>query len=144
MDPVTAIGLVSGILSFVTFSTKLVSGAADIYGSLDGTLEENRSREAISGEMKRFAARLLPPDDSRFAGEEKDLCLLAKECQTLSGNLTELLEKVKPKDPGSKSKGQSLWAALKSTVYKKEMAELEQRLDYCRSQLEFQLTFITR
>ena len=142
MDPVTAIGLVSSILTFVSFSTKLVSGAIKIHESLDGALEENRSREVIAREMKSFAARLLPPDDSRLAGEEKDLCALAKECRAISGKLVGLLDKVKPKDPGSKS--QSLWAALKTKVYESERADLEQRLENCRSQLELQLAFFTR
>jgi len=51
MDPATAIGLASGILSFVSFSTKLVSGAVKIYGSIDGALNEDRSRAAAASEL---------------------------------------------------------------------------------------------
>lgn len=142
MDPVTAIGLVSAILSFIDFGHKLVKGAIMIHGSIDGTVDENRSSEAIVKEMKRFSSGLLPPDDSQLAGEEKELCMLAQECRALSGQLVDLLQKVKPKDPASKS--QSLWASLKSKVYEKEMEGLEKRLDYCRGQLELQVTFLSR
>ena len=142
MDPVTAIGLASAIVAFVTFTTDLIKGAIKIHESLDGALDENRSREAIAAEMKRFAARLLPPDDTRLAGEERGLCMLAAECRDLSGELVTLLGRIKPKDAQSKSQG--LWSALKNKVHEKERADLEQRLDYCRSQLDLQLAFLNK
>ncbi|KAK3313992.1 hypothetical protein B0H66DRAFT_537239 [Apodospora peruviana] len=141
MDPVTAIGLASGILSFITFSTKLVSGAIRIYESADGQLEDNRRRDVILQEMKQFGARLLAPDDSQLVGEEKGLCVLATECQSISEALIALLDRIKPKDPNSKA--QSLWSALKNAVHEKEKDDLEQRLDRCRGQLELQITFLT-
>ncbi len=142
MDPVTAVGLASSVVAFITFATSLVQGAIKIHDSLDGVLEENRSREAVVREMTRFAARLLPPDDSRLAGEERELCVLAAECRDLSGKLIELLGRIRPKDPGSRS--QSLWASLKNKVHEKERADLEQRLDHCRSQLDLQLAFLNK
>ena len=139
MDPVTAFGLASGIVGFITFSTSLVRGAIQIHESLDGNLEENQSREAIASEMKRFATQLIPPDSSRLVGGEKALSILATECRDLSVKLVELLERIKPKDPQSKS--QSLWSALKNKVKEKERADLEQRLDHCHSQLGLLLIF---
>ncbi len=91
MDPVTAVGLKSRVLAFITFSTSLVKGAIKIHESLDGILDENRNREAIASEMKRLASQLLLPDDSRLTGEEKGLCVLATECRDLSAKLVELL-----------------------------------------------------
>ncbi|KAK3317381.1 hypothetical protein B0T19DRAFT_488646 [Cercophora scortea] len=141
MDPITAIGLASGILSFLNFSASLVQGAISIHDSLDGDLEENRSLEMVVGEMKQLSTLLLSPDDSKLVGPEKGLCGLASECRALSSRLLELLEKIKPKD--SSSKTQSLWSALKNKMYEKEKLELEQRLDYCRGVLELHLTFLT-
>ncbi|KAK3689146.1 hypothetical protein B0T22DRAFT_536141 [Podospora appendiculata] len=141
MDPVTAIGLASGILSFLNFSTSLVQGAISIHDSLDGDLEQNRSLELVVGEMKQLSTLLLSPDDSTLVGPEKGLCGLASECRALSSKLLELLGKIKPKD--SSSKTQSLWSALKNKMYEKEKIELEQRLDYCRGGLELHLTFLT-
>ncbi|KAE9376490.1 hypothetical protein N431DRAFT_181433 [Stipitochalara longipes BDJ] len=142
MDPLTAIGLVSNIISFIDFSLGLLSGAREIHDSLSGTLEQNRSRGAVVGEMKKFSAKLLAPDASNLAAEDKELCILATECRTLSSQLVDLLEKNKPKDP--KSKSQSLLSALKNKIHEKEVQDLEQRLDYCRSQLELQLNFFGR
>jgi len=142
MDPVTAVGLASGVVAFITFSTSLVKGAIKIHESLDSTLDENRSREAIAAEMKRFVARLLPPNNPQLTGEERELCVLATKCRDLSAKLVELLSRIKPKDAESRS--QSLWSALKNKVHEKERADLEQRLDHCRSQLDLQLAFINK
>lgn len=141
MDPVTAIGLASGILSFITFSSKLISGAIKIHDAVDGHLAENRSRQLVIQEMKKFNARLLAPNDSTLVGQDKGLCALATECQTLASDLIALLERIKPKN--HKSKAQSLWSALKNVIHEKEKIDLEQRLDRCRSQLELQITFLT-
>ncbi|KAK0742038.1 hypothetical protein B0T21DRAFT_306427 [Apiosordaria backusii] len=141
MDPITAIGLVSGILTFVSFSTKLVKGGIEIRQAIDGTLDENRTRQEVVEEMRRLSTRLLPPDDTKLAGDEKSLCLLAKECSSLSDQLIKLLEDIKPSD--SQSKRQCLWSSLKSKIKEKEVVDLEQRLDYCRSQLGIQLHFVT-
>ena len=139
MDPVTAFGLASGVVGFITFSTSLVKGAIKIHESLDGNLDQNQSRQAIASEMERFATQMIPPDSSRLAGEEKALCVLATECRDLSFKLVELLERIKAKNPQSKS--QSLWSALKNKVKETERADLEQRLDHCRSQLGLLLVF---
>lgn len=70
MDPITAVGLASSIVASITFRTSLVTGAIKIHESLDGALDDHRSREAITVAMSRFASKLLPPDDSQLAGEE--------------------------------------------------------------------------
>jgi hypothetical protein len=142
MDPFTAIGLASNILSFIDFSAQLINGAREIYDSTAGTTEDNKSREAIVSEMKIFSSKLLPPDDSQLSGDEKALCRLAAECNILSSQILDLLGKIKPKDP--KSKSQSFWAALKNKVHEKEKLELEKRLENCRSQLELQLNYWMR
>lgn len=142
MDPLTAIGLVSNILSFIDFGVQVVRGAREIYVSPSGLKDDNRSTEAIAREMKRFSAKLIPPDDeAAFSGEAKQLCILARECEDLSQQLLELLEKVKPR---SQSKFHSLLAAGKHQYYEKKKSELGRRLDECRNQLELQLGFLTR
>lgn len=142
MDPVTAIGLASGILSFINFSTGVVRGAMEIYDSPDGILRGNQSRMVIADEMRRFSSKLTPPSALQLVGKEQELCLLAAECKTLSTQLVELLLRSQPKNP--KSKIQTLFAAFKNTIKEKERAVIEQRLGYCRSQLELQLTFLAR
>lgn len=142
MDPLTAIGLVSNILSFIDFGVEIVRGVRETYESSSGVVEENRSQEVITKQVRRFSSKLIPPDDTMLAGEDKALCVLAKECEALSYQLLDLLEKAKSKDP--KSKTQSLRAAWKTKVNKPEVLDLERWLKYCRGQLELQIGSVTR
>jgi hypothetical protein len=144
MDPLTAISLASAIVQFVDFSSKLVSGARQIYGSASGATEADRSLEVITSEMRQCASKLATPDADAQSQTEDDraLCRLAKECQILSDQLLGLIEKTKARDP--KSKVQSIWAAVKSRLHEREKLELQNRWNSCRSQLELQLGFLTR
>ncbi|CZR68365.1 uncharacterized protein PAC_18264 [Phialocephala subalpina] len=141
MDPLTAIGLASNILSFLDFSVKVFSGAIDIYDSPSGLTEENRSSEAIVAQMKHFASKLQPPDDAQLTGDEKALCKLACECDDLSTRIIALIEKARPKD--RKSKSASILAGLKSKWHEAERRKLEERLGHCRAQLALQLNYLT-
>jgi hypothetical protein len=144
MDPLTAISLASAIVQFVDFSSKLVGGTRQIYGSALGLIEADRSLEVIASEMQRCTSKLATPDaDAQIQTEEdRALCRLAKECQILSDQLLGLFEKTKARDP--KSKVQSTWAAVKSKLHERQKLELQNRLNSCRSQLELQLGFLTR
>ena len=56
------------------------------------------------------------------------------ECRDLSGQLLALLDKVKARDP--KSKTQSLWAATRSMRHEKAKGKLQKRLDDCQLRLD--------
>lgn len=142
MDPLSAIGLASNILSFISFSTGLLKTAKHIHDSSNGTLDENRSRETVVREMKQLSARLLNPGATGCSDVSSALQALAQECQGISTQLISLLERIKPKEPASIS--QSIWAALRSQIYEKDIEDLEVRLANCRSQLELQLNFLSR
>ncbi|KAH0429597.1 hypothetical protein CcaCcLH18_08297 [Colletotrichum camelliae] len=81
MDPVTAIGLVSGILAFIDFSTKLVRGATQIYASKSGTPEDNNTIESAAIQIHQFSADLSIPETttSHLLGNDAKLCELADE-----------------------------------------------------------------
>ncbi|KAK4159252.1 hypothetical protein QBC43DRAFT_362076 [Cladorrhinum sp. PSN259] len=140
MDPVTAIGLVSGILSFITFGAKLIQAAVKVHQASDGTIEENRTRQEVTEHLRALSDDLIPPNNSEFSDNDHALCQLAKECRSLSEQLIELLEKCKPKDGSMR---QSLLAALKSKTLEKDITDLEKRLGNCRDQLAFHLQIVT-
>jgi hypothetical protein len=142
MDPLAAIGLASAIVQFVDYSTKIIHGAREIYESTSGMTQENRSLESIVSKMKELTSKLLPSTGSPRSEEEEALCRVAAECNILSDQILELLGKLKPKN--GKSKRQSALAAFKNKLREREKLELEKRLTNCRSQLELQLTFLTR
>ena len=142
MDPLTAFGLVANIFQVIDFSIKIFKKAWEINNSISGAPEENMSVEVVVKEMKKFSSKLIAPDASNFIGEDQQLSVLASECHSLSNDLVDLLEKIKAKDP--KSKTQSVWSALRAKIYEKEKESLQQRLDQCRSQFELQLSFMSR
>ncbi|KAK4171260.1 hypothetical protein QBC36DRAFT_144835, partial [Triangularia setosa] len=96
-DPVTAIGLVSGVLTFVSFSATLVKSIIEIQ-ELNSILIENRTRKNVAEEMERLSHSLLLhlPDDIKYAGDEISLSLLVKECYSPSKELISLLESLRP------------------------------------------------
>jgi hypothetical protein len=70
MDPLTAIGLASSIVQFVDYTTKLIQGAKEIYISVSGTTEENKSLETITKEMEGLSSRLYTPISSQESEDE--------------------------------------------------------------------------
>lgn len=145
MEPLTAIGLASNILSFIDFGARVVSSAIEIYKSdASGITEERRNTEAVVTEMRYFASKMQPPDDAQLTGDEKALCALAKECHGLAAQIIALVEKVKPKPNGQKSMRASMLAAVKTRWYESDSRKLEGRLGDCRAQLDLQLNHLTR
>lgn len=142
MDPLTAVGLVSNILSFIDFGAQLLKGAKEVHDSHHGILEENRNRETILREMKRMSIRMLVSESLEKEDENSSLRILASECHQLSTQLISLLEKIQPDNSGSKT--QSLLSAIRNKVYDSERESLEARLSDCRAQLHLELSNLTR
>jgi hypothetical protein len=142
MDPLTALGLAVNVLTLIELGAKILRGAKDVRATTSGITEENRTRELLVKDMTALSDRLIAPDDSNLSEEEKELCKLAQESRSLSAQLLELLGKIQAKAP--KSKADSLWSVLKDRYYEGDKQALEQRLDRCRSQMHFQLSFWTR
>ena len=140
MDPLAALDIASNMIQFVDYSIKLIQGVREIRDS--GDTKENKSLESVTSEMKRLSSKLTIPTHTPQSEDEKGLCRLAEDCQTLSGEILQLLEKIRPKDRNSVR--QSVWSAFKNKLYDKKRSELETRLDKCRKQLQLQLTFLTR
>ncbi|KAK4451173.1 hypothetical protein QBC34DRAFT_58748 [Podospora aff. communis PSN243] len=142
MDPLTAISLASSILTFIEFGAKVISGAADVYGSPSGLTADGQSTQAVVSEMQKFAVNLRPPaEDYKLTPEERALCRLAAACDGICGEIIELIEKCRPTSPMSKSA--ALLAGLRSRWYEGERRRLEERLGNCRAQLVLQLNYLT-
>ena len=142
MNPFAAIGLTSSIIYFIEFSTKVVSGAVDIYEPASDITDEIRSSEFVSSEIRRLASRLQIQEDAEITAEAKSLCRLAMECGSLAEQIIELADKVKPRD--RKSKTSTLWASLMAKRYGGERRRLKSRLNNFRAQLDLQMSYLTR
>ncbi|OAL55182.1 hypothetical protein IQ07DRAFT_465732, partial [Pyrenochaeta sp. DS3sAY3a] len=125
MEGVAAFGLVFNILQVVDFSAKLINGSKELYQSACGMREEDRSLDSVVKEMQRLTLKLEPHSNTKPSEDEKILGRLAAECRIVSEQILDLLQRVAPHDPKSRS----------HTV-------LSTAKGICRSQLGLQLAYM--
>ena len=141
MDPITAIGLASSILTFIDYANKIVSGTYEVYKSVTGTTEENAHIDTIISDLREVADGL----DSDLVGKtkhERALKELAAKCEKLSTELLSLLERLT--QSGQHSTWKSLKVKINSMRKEKEVAGMEKRLGEYRSQILLRLTVMLR
>ncbi|KAL2673689.1 hypothetical protein Neosp_012132 [[Neocosmospora] mangrovei] len=139
MDPVSAIGLASAIITFIEFGSKLLKGAKEIRDSSNDSLEKNESREVIAEAMKEVATKLKTPEPAQISPEQQKLCDLALKCNDLSQRILELLNKIKPKN---KKPLHVYRAAFRAWRKEDDIKLLEKSLNDCRSQLALSLSHL--
>lgn len=138
MDPVSAIGLASSIITFVEFSWTLVKGAGDIYRSPTGCSRENASIGTVIADLEEVT-RNINTDIRGRDKHEKALVVLAKECESLSKELLQILGKLKKTGD---SKREALKLALTSMRKEKEIASIEKRLGEYRAEIVVRLNLV--
>lgn len=142
MDPVTAISVVSGILTFVDHAAKILKLAWTLYNSVEGSSEETEVRLKLAQSMSDQSKRIIPANQPVQIEEDQAIVTLAQECNKLSNDITEELRKLKPKQ--RKSKTQSVIVALKTPLADLKISDLEKQLQRCRDQLHLQITSLSR
>lgn len=80
MDPVSAVGLASSVLTFVEFSWNLVGGAMEIYRSVDGTLVENARLDDVQDDLDSLSDLLSAQPTCKTRAERK-IARVAKDCR---------------------------------------------------------------
>jgi hypothetical protein len=141
MDPVTAAGLASSIITFIDFSWSLVSGAVEIYHSIDGTLEENAYLEDVMGDLRSIAEDL-SQGGPRKTKSERNLQLIAEDCHKDSKSLLNILEELRV--PGKRTPWKSLKTAWASLRKKDRVSGLGKKLQGYRSEMLLYLGMILR
>lgn len=138
MDPLTAFGLVANIVPFIEIAAKVLKTAKEIHDSESGGLNDNINLEKYATQLKQHYSNLGAPDSSDLIGDDKELCILAAECQELADNLLDVLKEIKPVDRSSK--WQSVKSAAKNFWRATDKEMLEKRLELYRRQFEAQLS----
>ncbi|KEZ45757.1 hypothetical protein SAPIO_CDS1557 [Scedosporium apiospermum] len=141
MEPVSAVGLASSIITFVEFAFKLVTGALEVYRSVDGTLEENARLERVIGDLNSIV------DDLGKKGgggcrSERAIRDLAVECQADAELLVDILKSLKV--PGRRTLWKSVTAQWKALLRKDEITGLKERLQEYRSEIMLNLMLLLR
>ncbi|ROV90353.1 hypothetical protein VMCG_09737 [Cytospora schulzeri] len=99
-----AIGLASAIVQFVDFSSKLLSGAREIYSSASGASAEHDGADLAIDTLGYLTRRLPSVITPRHAMTSDDEMLLKLKagCEGVSDELKKILEAGRAKTPGSK------------------------------------------
>lgn len=133
MEGVAAFSLVLNILQVVDFSAKLIHGSKELYQSVCGMTEDDRSLDSVVKEMQQLTQKLESHSNARPSEDEKILGRLATECRIVSDQILDRLKRVTPDNP--KSRRQTISSTVRNLWSERDKRELEIRLDSCRSQL---------
>lgn len=142
MDPLTAFGLAANIAQFIDFSSKLVSGAYEVYRSVNGATAENADLNTVIEDLNTLTERLNTSTSQRRTDDEKALHHLASECQGLSKGLLNILDTLKLENPNSK--WDSLRISWENRRKEKELSSIASRLDRYRSQILLRVSIMIR
>ncbi|GAB1213320.1 hypothetical protein ATERTT37_002469 [Aspergillus terreus] len=126
MDPLSIIGLVSNIISFIDFGRKLLTDVREIQNSAAGVTQDALTHGFIAQQMRDFTDKLIPPGQI-VDDEYKGIISLAKECRAAAADMQKLLDRIKPKDPGSRLR--SWGSGIKGLRYGKELSSLQVKME---------------
>ncbi|KAL4882066.1 hypothetical protein BJY04DRAFT_217758 [Aspergillus karnatakaensis] len=132
MDPLTAIGLLGNIVTFIDFGLNVVSKAQEIHKATSGATAENESLTSMLLQFDTVVTEI-HKRQSLISGGQDNLIKLAKECMSVSDELRSLLEALKTRKSGSRMS--SMRAAYRDWRKKDEKRSLEEKLNRCRQEL---------
>lgn len=139
MDPLSAVGLATGILQFIEFAWHLTSGTIEIYRN--GTTKENAHLSNVIDDLCDLSDDL---DTGCLGNSKHDKALkrLAVNCASLSEELLGILEKLKASEKNPK------WGALvakwNGMRKRADIVLIAERLGEYRSQILLRLAMLMR
>lgn len=144
MDPLSAIGLISSVITFIDFGYEIVSASEEVRTSTTGTTKANAEVEFLNVRLKSMVVDLAATKRHKeyMSVDQMRIVEVADKCLELSDDLQKLLDKLKAKNPSSKR--QVLSALARNVRNKNQKRDLEARLDQCRQLLHLQLSHTTR
>ena len=163
MDPASAIGLTSAVISFVDFIGKVVSTARELSDA--GNIEEHERLHALTAALEPGINSLRKRGEAEYwqlSEEEKSAIRVAEQCQQVSGSIQRLVGKMKLPQSKDVATGKEqvsrtdriLDKVVRSAktgkvalyvLWKKQEAEdLRRQFDSCTLQLNTHLTRMAR
>lgn len=135
MDPVSALGLTSAILQIIDFSSKLISGAAEVYSSASGTIVKFEDSDRAIESLRTLTRRLdVRNTGSPLSSEERSLLETKHGCEDLSRDIQAIIDSTKTR--GTRSKRASVVMSWRAMRRKEKLKTLEERLGRYRAQAQ--------
>lgn len=140
LDPVSAVGLASAIVTFVDFSAKLITNSREIYYSATGELKEHVTKYQILEDLGLLCNRVV---DEKGGVYDKKLKELASLCEEEAAALTSLLESFDVA-PGSHRKWASFCKAFREARKQGKLHDIQKRLERIEKAINTHLIHILR
>ncbi|KAK8001552.1 hypothetical protein PG991_013774 [Apiospora marii] len=135
MDPLSAFGLATNILTFVEFSSKIVTDSRAIYKSAEGASDNNRALETIATQITEKTSQLVSSPTY-----PKELQVLCGECNKVATDLLAAIKKLKAR--GKNNRRECFKVALRETWGQGKIESLEKRLQQLQKQLTIHMQFL--
>ncbi|KAL2073179.1 hypothetical protein VTL71DRAFT_10503 [Oculimacula yallundae] len=142
MDPFTAIGLASNIISFIDFGTKLVIAAYEVYESKDGATADVVNQKITNADLLGLVDLLkLPAQRSGVVLQphEQRLENLRMQCFEVAEALNRKLQNVSLGNIGNHTVWNSFKVAVKSMWNRKDIAEFQRQLAVFKEEMELHI-----
>ena len=133
MDPATAFSLACGVIQVVDFSIKVLDKCKEIYDN--GSLSEHQEIEEMTKHLTDLRIDVSLPQSSGITQTqyERELLELNKECSATAEQLVTKLRTLR--NDGPHKKRQAIIKTAKALWRKKEIHDMQKRLDGYRSVL---------
>ncbi|KAF2810879.1 uncharacterized protein BDZ99DRAFT_561448 [Mytilinidion resinicola] len=142
MEPFSALAVATGVVTFVDFASKLVSGSREIYKSDDGRFEEHADLRQISSTLEELSKDLRRPlnadKSSKSAPELRKLCDSANEVATELIKVLDSIQNVSIRN----RRWSSCKQALESKMKGGQITRLAGRLEDCRRHITLHIVVI--
>lgn len=134
-DPVTIIGLVSSIITFVEFGFKVAGGAKQILESGDGTTQELAELDSIIENIRRSNSEVQAQISvcNKSSSDEKNVLKMVNQCEALTSELRKLITKLTARNSSIIEVGRVAWTA---TWKKNDIGRLKSRLIALQEQIK--------
>lgn len=130
LDPVSAIGLAGNIITFIDFTSKILTESSRIYHSGTATAE-NLELEYIAESLRGFGVQLNPTPNGGFSAT-------LEACKRVADELLQTIHALEPRN-GRHKKWTSFCKALASVWHKDKILALQKRLSSLRDQVTFDI-----
>lgn len=162
MEPVSAFALAGTIVTFVDFSSKLFSGAKELYEATSGNLSANEEVKLVILDVKSVILKISSYYEEHLACRNRDGTVTSTPvddfdveeafmvmCQSANDLATDLLDRFEklevPHDVRGVRRGWiSLWQAVSSAWTEKERGALLIKLKNLRDIIELRIIFSLR
>jgi hypothetical protein len=141
MDPLSALSVAAAVVQFIQFSDSIISDTIEIYQSLDGAKQSNRTVESLTTRLSELTTTLVTaeqqsqtrrptPIADAYGGQ---LRVIVGRCQSISDELRKILDALKGSE--RRDLGGSFLSSVKAIRKDRKIKYLEVELRWAHNEL---------